>query len=84
LCSLEASRRITAAARCTPSPLEETFAGGDRAESFHQARRVVLRLQAIAMDAPIVLDVVSDTYAIADKPWTPTGREFHAFQKSAG
>jgi thiamine pyrophosphate-dependent acetolactate synthase large subunit-like protein len=40
--------------------------------------------RALAMDAPVVLDVVSDTYAIADKPWTPTGREFHAFQKSAG
>ena len=40
--------------------------------------------RAIALNAPVVLDVVSDTYAIADKPWTPTGREFHAFQKSAG
>ncbi len=40
--------------------------------------------QAMAMDRPVVLDVVSDMYAIAKKPWTPTGApDFHAFQRSA-
>ncbi len=39
--------------------------------------------QAIAMDRPVVVDVVSDMYAIAKKPWVPTGAvDFHSFQRS--
>jgi acetolactate synthase-1/2/3 large subunit len=37
---------------------------------------------AIAMEKPVVLDVVTDTYAIAPHPWTPTGRDFHAYQRT--
>jgi thiamine pyrophosphate-dependent acetolactate synthase large subunit-like protein len=40
--------------------------------------------QAISMNRPVVVDVVSDMYAIAKKPWTPAGApDFHAFQRSA-
>jgi acetolactate synthase I/II/III large subunit len=39
--------------------------------------------RAIAMQRPVVVDVVSDMYAIARKPWTPTGApDFHSFQRS--
>ncbi len=39
--------------------------------------------KAIAMNKPVVIDAVSDMYAIANKPWVPTGaQEFHSFQKS--
>ena len=38
--------------------------------------------QALAMEKPVVVDVVSDTYAIAPHPWTSTGRDFHAYQKT--
>jgi acetolactate synthase-1/2/3 large subunit len=38
--------------------------------------------RAIAMEKPVVVDVVTDMYAIAPHPWTPTGRDFHAYQKS--
>ena len=38
--------------------------------------------QAIAMNKPVVVDVVSDTYAIAPHPWTPVARDFHAYQKT--
>lgn len=39
--------------------------------------------QAIAMERPVVVDVVSDMYAIAKKPWVPTGAvDFHSFQRS--
>ena len=37
---------------------------------------------AIAMDRPVVVDVVTDMYAIAPHPWTPTGRDFHSYQKT--
>lgn len=37
---------------------------------------------AIAMEKPVVVDVVTDTYAIAPHPWTSTGRDFHAYQKT--
>jgi len=37
---------------------------------------------AISMDKPVVVDVVTDTYAIAPHPWTPTGRDFHSYQKT--
>ncbi len=38
--------------------------------------------QAIAMRKPVVVDVVSDTYAIAPHPWTSGGRDFHSYQKT--
>jgi acetolactate synthase-1/2/3 large subunit len=38
--------------------------------------------RAIAMDKPVVVDVVTDTYAIAPHPWTPSGRDFHSYQKT--
>jgi acetolactate synthase-1/2/3 large subunit len=38
--------------------------------------------KAIAMERPVVVDVVTDLYAIAKKPWVPTGgADFHSFQK---
>ncbi len=37
---------------------------------------------AIAMEKPVVVDVVTDTYAIAPHPWTATGRDFHSYQKT--
>ncbi|HEY5129521.1 MAG TPA: thiamine pyrophosphate-binding protein [Bradyrhizobium sp.] len=39
--------------------------------------------QAIGMNRPVVIDVVSDMQAIAKKPWTPTGTDFHSFQRDA-
>ncbi len=38
--------------------------------------------QAIAMDKPVVVDVVTDMYAIAPDPWTPGGGDFHSYQKT--
>lgn len=38
--------------------------------------------KAIAMKKPVVVDVVTDMYAIAPHPWTSTGRDFHSYQKS--
>jgi acetolactate synthase I/II/III large subunit len=39
--------------------------------------------QAIAMNKPVVVDVVTDMYAIANKPWVPSGAvDFHSFQRS--
>jgi acetolactate synthase-1/2/3 large subunit len=38
--------------------------------------------RAIAMNKPVVVDVVTDMYAIAPHPWTPTGRDFHSYQKT--
>ena len=38
--------------------------------------------KAIAMNKPVVVDVVTDMYAIAPHPWTPTGRDFHSYQKT--
>jgi acetolactate synthase I/II/III large subunit len=38
--------------------------------------------QAISMDRPVVVDVVTDMYAIAPHPWTSTGRDFHSYQKT--
>jgi acetolactate synthase I/II/III large subunit len=38
--------------------------------------------QAISMDRPVVVDVVTDMYAIAPHPWTATGRDFHSYQKT--
>jgi acetolactate synthase-1/2/3 large subunit len=39
--------------------------------------------RAIAMNRPVVVDVVTDMYAIAAKPWTPQGAaDFHSFQRS--
>jgi acetolactate synthase I/II/III large subunit len=37
---------------------------------------------AIAMKRPVVVDVKTDMYAIADHPWTATGRDFHSYQKT--
>ena len=37
---------------------------------------------AMSMDKPVVVDVVTDTYAIAPHPWTATGRDFHSYQKT--
>lgn len=38
--------------------------------------------QAIAMNKPVVVDVVSEMRAIAPHPWTPVARDFHSYQKS--
>ena len=39
--------------------------------------------KAIGMNRPVVIDAISDLYAIAKKPWTPTGApDFHSFQKA--
>jgi len=38
--------------------------------------------KAIAMNKPVVVDVVADMYAIAPHPWTSTGRDFHSYQKT--
>jgi acetolactate synthase-1/2/3 large subunit len=38
--------------------------------------------RAIAMNKPVVVDVVTDMYAIAPHPWTATGRDFHSYQKT--
>lgn len=38
--------------------------------------------KAISMNKPVVVDVVSDMYGIADHPWTATGRDFHSYQKT--
>ena len=38
--------------------------------------------RAIRMNKPVVVDVVTDMYAIAPHPWTPTGRDFHSYQKT--
>ena len=39
--------------------------------------------RAIAMNRPVVVDVVTDMYAIANKPWAPSGAaDFHSFQRS--
>ena len=39
--------------------------------------------QAIGMNRPVVVDVVTDMYAIAKKPWVPGGApDFHSFQRS--
>jgi acetolactate synthase I/II/III large subunit len=38
--------------------------------------------RAIDMQRPVVVDVVTDMYAIAPHPWTPSGRDFHSYQKT--
>lgn len=38
--------------------------------------------QAISLGKPVVVDVVTDLYAIAPHPWAPGGRDFHSYQKS--
>ena len=41
--------------------------------------------RAIAMERPVVVDVVTDMYAIADKPWAPGGgQDFHSYKRSKG
>jgi acetolactate synthase-1/2/3 large subunit len=35
----------------------------------------------IAMNKPVVIDVVTDMNAIAPHPWTPVARDFHSYQK---
>ncbi|HET9904102.1 MAG TPA: thiamine pyrophosphate-binding protein [Xanthobacteraceae bacterium] len=38
--------------------------------------------KAIALERPVVVDVVTDMYAIAKKPWVPSGApDFHSFQR---
>ena len=37
---------------------------------------------AMAMEKPVVVDVVTDTYAIAPHPWTSSGRDFHSYQRT--
>lgn len=37
---------------------------------------------AIKMERPVVVDVVTDMYAIAPHPWTPGGRDFHSYQRT--
>ena len=38
--------------------------------------------RAISMERPVVVDVVTDMYAIAPHPWTSTDRDFHSYQKT--
>ena len=38
--------------------------------------------RALAMEQPVVVDVVTELYAIAPHPWTSTGRDFHSYQKT--
>ncbi len=38
--------------------------------------------KAIAMNKPVVVDVVTDMHAIAPHPWTSTGRDFHSYQNT--
>jgi len=39
--------------------------------------------EAMGMNRPVVVDVVTDMYAIAKKPWTPSGSpDFHSFQRT--
>jgi acetolactate synthase-1/2/3 large subunit len=38
--------------------------------------------KAFALNKPVVIDVVTDLYAIAPHPWTATGRDFHSYQKT--
>jgi len=38
--------------------------------------------KALSLNRPVVVDVVTDMYAIAPHPWTPTGRDFHSYQKT--
>jgi len=38
--------------------------------------------RAIAMNQPVVVDCVTDMVAIAQHPWTATGRDFHSYQKT--
>jgi len=40
--------------------------------------------RAIAMEKPVVVDVVTDMYAIAPHPWTPVVRDFHSYQRGSG
>lgn len=40
--------------------------------------------QAIRMEKPVVIDAVSDMYAIAPHPWTSFARDFHSFQVAKG
>jgi acetolactate synthase-1/2/3 large subunit len=37
---------------------------------------------AMSMHKPVVLDVVTDMYAIAPHPWTSSGRDFHSYQRT--
>jgi len=37
---------------------------------------------AVSMNRPVVVDVVSDMYAIAPHPWSSSGRDFHSYQKA--
>src|SRR5262249_50626080 len=38
--------------------------------------------RAISLNKPVVIDVVTDMYAIAKKPWVPSGAtDFHSFQR---
>ena len=38
--------------------------------------------KAIELNSPVVVDVVTDMYAIAKKPWVPGGApDFHSFQR---
>ena len=48
----------------------------EKASEIHAAIK-----SGIAMDKPVVIDVVSDMYAIAPHPWTPVARDFHSYQK---
>ena len=38
--------------------------------------------RAIALEKPVVIDVVTEMYAIAPHPWTSTGRDFHSYQRT--
>jgi acetolactate synthase-1/2/3 large subunit len=38
--------------------------------------------RAMSMNKPVVVDVVTDMYAIAPHPWTSSGRDFHSYQRT--
>ena len=53
---------------------------GIRVENPGDLKEALTR--AIAMNKPVVVDVATDMYAIAPHPWTPSGRDFHSYQKT--
>lgn len=52
---------------------------GIRVERPQELRPALER--ALAAGGPVVVDVVTDMYAIAPHPWTPSGRDFHSYQR---
>jgi len=53
---------------------------GIRVEKPAELRGALSR--ALAMNRPVVVDVVTDMYAIAPHPWTPGGEDSHSYQRT--